>query len=115
MNKIYTSYFANIKKLNGQGIEPISIALFPPKWYEGKELKALAPDVTFFEGYKEHLITEERFKKFYQYKIEKIGKNRILEMINEIADGDVALLCFERPGEMCHRHILGNYLGIEEF
>lgn len=69
MNKIYTSYFGNLLKLKEKGIKPISIALFPPKWYVGDALLSLAPDSAIFAGYKENIISEERFKKFYEYKI----------------------------------------------
>ena len=113
MGKIYTSYFGNLSKLREKGIKPISIALFPPKWYDEDVLPDLAPDLTIFNGYKENIITEERFKKFYEYKIRQIGKEKILKMIE---DGqDVALICFEAPGCFCHRHILADYLGIEEY
>ena len=116
MGKIYTSYFSNLLKLKERGIKPISIALLSPKWYAGEELRDLAPDGTIFIAYKENLVSEERFKKFYEHKIKKIGKERILAMIEEKANGrDVALICFEHPNDMCHRHILAEYLDIEEF
>lgn len=115
MGKIYTSYFGNLPKLKKKGIKPINIALFPPKWYDGDELQNLTPDSTIFNGYKENIITEERFKKFYEYKIKQLGKEKILKMIEDIADGqDVALICFEAPGCFCHRHILADYLDIKE-
>ena len=116
MSKIYTSYFGNLLKLKEKRIKPISIALFPPKWYAGDELLNLAPDSAIFAGYKENIISEERFKKFYEYKIKQIGKEKILKMIEDIAEGqDVALVCFEAPGCFCHRHILADYLNIEEY
>ena len=116
MSKIYTSYFGNLLKLKEKGIKPISIALFPPKWYTGDELHAVAPDPVIFTGYKENIVSEERFKKFYENKIKQIGKEKILKMIEDIAEGqDVALVCFEAPGCFCHRHILADYLNIEEY
>ena len=116
MSKIYTSYFGNLLKLKEKGIKPISIALFPPKWYIGDQLSAVAPDSAIFAGYKENIISEERFKKFYEYKIKQIGKEKIFKMIEDIAKGqDVALVCFEAPGCFCHRHILADYLNIEEY
>jgi hypothetical protein len=32
---IYTSYFANLKKLEKANIKPIAICLYKPKWYNG--------------------------------------------------------------------------------
>lgn len=115
MGKIYTSYFGNLHKIKDKGIVPISIAAFPPKWYAGAELKVLAPDVTMFIGYKENIVSQERFKKFYEHKLKVLGKEEILKKIKEIAgDKDAALLCFEAPGQFCHRRILGEFLEIEE-
>ena len=71
MRKIYTSYFGNLLKLKEKGIKPISIALFPPNWYVGDALLSLAPDSAIFAGYKENIVNEERFKKFYEYKIKR--------------------------------------------
>ena len=116
MGKIYTSYFGNLLKLREKGIKPISIALLPPRWYAGDELRDLAPDSTVFIGYKENIVNEERFKRFYEYKIRQLGKEKILKMIEDKAEGqDVALICFEAPGCFCHRHILADYLDIEEY
>ena len=99
MGKIYTSYFGNLHKIKDKGIVPISISAFPPKWYNGEKLRFLAPDVTMFIGYKENIVSQERFKKFYEYKLKALGKEKILEKIKEIAgDRDVALICFEAPG-----------------
>ena len=58
MGKIYTSYFGNLLKLREKGIKPISIALLPPRWYAGDELRELAPDGTVFIGYKENIVLD---------------------------------------------------------
>lgn len=116
MGKIYTSYFGNLHKIREKGIVPISIALFPPKWYAGEELRELTPDGTLFIAFKEMLIPEERFMRFYEYKIKQLGKEKIMQMIEDKAKGrDVALLCFEHPDCACHRHTLAKFLDIEEF
>ena len=116
MGKIYTSYFGNLHKLKDKGIVPVSIALFPPKWYAGKELRELTPDGTLFIAFKEGLIAEDRFLRMYEYKVRQLGKEKIMEMISEVSEGrDVALLCFEHPDCACHRHSLAKFLDIEEF
>ena len=42
---IYTSYFAQLKKVKN----PISIALWKPKWYNGPELLSLAPTKIYLQ------------------------------------------------------------------
>jgi hypothetical protein len=45
-----------------------------------------------------------------------MGRERIRQLIDNAAQGrDIALICFEHPDRPCHRHILGKYMGIEEF
>ena len=41
--KVYTSYFANSKKLAAAGIKVIGVALYPPRWFYGFSMKNVAP------------------------------------------------------------------------
>ncbi len=52
MDKIYTSYFANLRNLP-DNVCPISICGKAPDWYKGIQYKALAPKYWFFKKYKE--------------------------------------------------------------
>lgn len=111
MGKIYTSYFGQLTKLRAAGIEPISISLYPPNWYAGKQLTEIAPHAADLLAFKNGLIPKERFEIFYRYKLTQIGKENILKKIEALAEGkDCALLCFEKPTEFCHRHILAEFI-----
>lgn len=41
--KLYTSYFAQVKKLKEAGVVPVSISLKSPFWFKGEQVKELAP------------------------------------------------------------------------
>lgn len=116
--KIYTSYFANGKKLRKNGIKMIGIALFPPKWFYGPTLREVAPTYSILHE-ESHEVYTARFKKEV---LAKVDPKMFVEVVERISQGtDVALCCFERPDDFCHRHIVAEWLNeklglnVEEF
>lgn len=105
--KIYTSYFANGKKLGKAGITMIGIALYPPKWFYGVSLKTVSPTYSILhEDNRERYI--ERFKKEV---LSRVDPKEFLERVKQYSNGkDVALCCFEKPGDFCHRHLVADWL-----
>lgn len=107
--KIYTSYFGNIKKLQQAGIKAIGIALYPPRWFYGISLKQVSPT-------KSILFAKDQTQEEYirRYKSEVLALQDIKQFLKtvEMASGgqDVALCCYEKPGDFCHRHILAEWI-----
>lgn len=118
--KIYTSYFANKKQLVEAGIMPIGIALYPPRWFGGKSIKSVAPTHSIL---KDPYFTEERYTQRYREEVlANVDLQEFIEQINSLSNGqDVALCCYEKPEDFCHRHILADWinehlrLDIQEF
>lgn len=117
--KIYTSYFGNVKKVEEAGIIPVSISLYPPIWRKWTQLRHFAPtkDILFNSSGQENYT--ERFNKEI---LGKLDPNEMKQLINIISQGkDIALICFEKPGDFCHRHLVADWLTeklgveIEEF
>jgi len=107
--KIYTSYFAKGKTLRAQGIKMISIALFSPSNIKCSHLMQVAPTYSIlYDKYR----TEERYThRYYHEVLGKLNPQEILNMITTIGQGqDVALCCYEKPGDFCHRHLLAQWL-----
>ena len=103
--KIYTSYFGN--RRNFGDLVPISIALYPPAGYLGKELKALAPTGKILR-YKDN---EEIYTELFNKKMEDFSAEKVFKYIEDISGGkDVVLLCYEKPPEFCHRHLVAEWL-----
>lgn len=106
--KIYTSYFSNAKRLAADNIEIIGIALFPPKWFSGVSLKMAAPTYSIF---KYSNCQEEYVDRYKKEVLSLMNPKKFLELINFHSRGrDVALCCFEKPDEFCHRHLLSEWL-----
>lgn len=109
--KIYTSYFGNIKKLKDAGIVPICISLYKPKFFYGIWMKNLAPTYQILHGD----LTQEEYIKAYKLDVlSKLNANTIIEQIKSVVNGrDVALCCYEKYGDFCHRHLVADWLSKE--
>lgn len=101
--RLHTSYF-NSGEWETKDV--VSIAGKSPEWYHGAEYKKLAPSFWFFEKYK-----RDGDKAFYteQYYKEVLNKLDPKEVYYELGRNTV-LLCWEKPGEFCHRHIVAEWL-----
>lgn len=106
--KIYTSYFSKGKKLTDAGIKMIGIALKPPTWYYGVTVHDVAPTPSILYGAQ----TEEEYTRRFKAEIlSRVNARAFVDKITQISQGhDVALCCFEKPGEFCHRHIVAEWL-----
>ena len=116
--KIYTSYFGNLRKLHEAGIVPISIARWNPRWYNGFTMQELAPTKYMLSD----ACSEEGYITMYKQILSGMYSGTILKSIESIGKGkDVALLCYEKPGDFCHRHMFAEWftkttgIQIEEF
>ena len=88
----YTSYYANYRKF--KGMFRVSISRTAPSNSCDIQLIKLAPTVELLQKYKCNSIT-----KFV----------KALSTLQEL-QGDVVLLCYEKKGDFCHRHLLAEYL-----
>jgi uncharacterized protein YeaO (DUF488 family) len=109
--KIYTSTFGFLKSIPPE-IVPVSIARFPPKWFDGREMKILAPEKTLLWKAKQGKISNEEYTKQYMEWIQKVFDPQSLyeKLKNNFFEKDIVLLCFEKKGEFCHRRLLAKWL-----
>lgn len=115
---LYTSYFANIKKLPA-GYVPVSIALYPPKGWAGLSYPALFPTPDILAGVKISRDKETYINEYKEKVLGKLSKEQVMNEINQLVGGKTAVLCcYEKPiaGEFyCHRQLVAEFLGIQEF
>jgi uncharacterized protein (DUF488 family) len=99
---VNTSYFAKSATHPGA----VSIALSNPKNFMGREYKALAPNGWFLRKYKLDGDVD-----FYteQYQAEVLDQLDPKEVLRDLGE-DAVLLCWEKPGEFCHRHLVAQWL-----
>lgn len=127
---IYTSYFAKLKKLP-DNIIPISICGKAPDWYTGLQYKKLAPKYDFFMKWKENHDNDYYIKCFKEQVLDKLTQYQVMLELQQkmsysvqmhlagvgkfIWDSNVysiALICYEKPGDFCHRHLVADWLKI---
>lgn len=108
--KIYTSYFANLKNLP-ETIVPISICGKAPDGYNGWQYKKLAPKWEFFKKYKETLDKDYYIKCFNEQVLNGLDPNTVIKEISVYSGGkDIALICYEKPEDFCHRHLVADWI-----
>jgi len=96
-----TSYFAK----NGNHKNAVSIAGSCPKNFVGREYKKLAPHYWFFQKYKEDGDKDYYIKKYNDLVLEPLNPE---EVYNELGE-DAVLLCWEKNGKFCHRHLVAKW------
>ena len=112
---IWTSRYSN-KELPNGNYYPVGISIGHPRFRLGYELReqcfSLAP-----KGYMLNMDIEN-FKEAYYGKLEGIGTERIISMVNKLderarSEGkELVLLCFEEvrvEGEWCHRPVFAQW------
>ena len=122
---IYTSYFGKLRSLP-DNIIPISITMGAPPWFNGVNYNKLSPKYDFFSEWKRD-GDDERFSKcFREQVLDKLSPLRIVSELqlmipNEIKEKmqspiyineevNIALICYEKSSDFCHRHLVADWL-----
>ena len=102
--KLFTSRYQN-KQIASTGMVAVGITRGFPRFklaYQlAKNERALAPTK---EGFR---LDGPAFESSYRAHLDELGVNKVRELLEKFAEPDKAmvLLCYEPPGEGCHRHI----------
>ena len=115
---IYTSYFGKLKSLP-ENIIPISICGKAPDWYDGLQYKKLAPKYDFFMKWKESHDNDYYIKCFNEQVLNKLNIltviRDLLDLVEDVVDKKICLICYEKPGDFCHRHLVADWLNKNGF
>lgn len=122
---IYTSYFGQLRNFPVNFI-PISICGGVPKWYDGAQYKKVAPKWSFFSVWKSTHDDEYYVEHFNREVLGPLNPQKVLDDIqalipekirNEMSapvwENDnvhVVLLCYEKRGDFCHRHLVSKWI-----
>jgi len=80
----------------------VAISQGVPKWYKGKVYKKLAPSWALVK-----VEDEKEYVRRYKYEVlDRLDPAQVLKELGE----DAVLLCWEKPGEFCHRRIVAEWL-----
>jgi uncharacterized protein (DUF488 family) len=113
---MYTGYFAKLKTYEEMGLIPISICAKAPSWYKGIQYKILAPKFGFFSEWKygSHKGDNNYYIEHFQKEVlDTLNYNNVINQFTKLSDGkldSVILLCYEKPGDFCHRHLVADWL-----
>lgn len=112
---IYTSYFAKIKQLEKNNIIPISICGKAPDWYKGLQYKKLTPKYGFFMEWKKSQDNDYYIEHFQKEVLDHLIACEVMEdlfALKPLQDKrkDIALICYEKPSDFCHRHLVADWL-----
>ena len=108
--KIYTSYFAKLRNLP-ENIVPISICGKVPDWYTGLQYKKLAPKYEFFIEWKKTHDSDYYIEHFKSEVLDMLDVNAVYEELAKMSAGkDIWLICYEKPSDFCHRHLVADWL-----
>lgn len=117
---IYTSYFAKLKSLP-ENVIPISICGKAPDWYTGLQYKKLAPKYHFFMKWKETHNNDYYINCFNEQVLSKLNAAEVVSdfsrMVRDfnLGKADVCLICYEKPSDFCHRHLVAEWLNENGF
>jgi hypothetical protein len=94
-----TSYFSS-KLWHGKNAVAISRGI--PKWYKGRAYKVLAPswELIRIKG------TEEYTRRYRNEVLNRLDPKKVYKDLGD----DAILLCWEKPGEFCHRRLVAKWL-----
>ncbi len=117
---IYTGYFEKIDEYTDKGLTPISIAGKCPENYHGFEYRKLAPKYRWWKKWHDEHLSNAWYKKQYEDSVlKKLYASDVYHDLERFGK-DVVLLCYEKPGEFCHRYLVAewfkkNGLPVKEF
>ena len=122
---VYTTYFAQLHNLP-QNIIPVSICGKVPSWYDGIQYKKLAPKYWFFQEWKRTKDNDFYIERFNAEVLEQLNALQVVTELqgmlpDEIkiqmrapfyasSDWHIALVCYEKPTDFCHRHLVAKWL-----
>lgn len=110
--KIYTGYYAKLKKYKEHNLYPIAISGKRPDFYTEAFWTDFAPRYKDFLEWKSGKDSDIQYTKKYREWLDSLNKQEIRDVLEELENEgkDIIFLCYEKPGDFCHRHILADWM-----
>lgn len=111
---IYTTYFAKLKSLP-KDIIPIAICAKPIPGFQCAIYKQLAPRFDFYSKYKVDGDESDFITCYNEQILKSLNPAKVVADLYYAAgkgycDGDIALVCYEKSTDFCHRHLVAEWL-----
>lgn len=101
-------------KKHGDGLRILITRYYPrgvKKGHFDKWMRELAPSKDLLKEYKDGQIDWKFFQSNFKKQMKKNESLEIIEkLVNISKQKNITLLCYEKDGDNCHRHILQNMI-----
>lgn len=98
---------------------PISICGKAPDWYKGLQYKKLAPKYGFFMEWKKNHDNDYYIEHFQAEVLDGLDAATVIKELNYLVPNVngkyIALICYEKPSDFCHRHLVAEWLNQNGF
>ena len=101
----FTTYFAQVRRLDPKKSNLVSIARYTPKGFLGRIYLPLAPSPSLL-SYVKRTGDEEGYTKRFKAYLETLDVHKVAK---DLKDGAI-LVCYETPEKFCHRHLVADWL-----
>lgn len=107
-----TSYFARLR-MEG-AVNPVSICAWPPRGSRIPNYPRLAPPQGLLRRFKAGTADIAQYTEEYEAMLAGLDPMQVLMDLRALTgaaeDEDITLVCFEKDGEFCHRHLARAWL-----
>lgn len=115
---LYTSYYGKYSRLRRPNSVGVQISNTCPEWCSGMYLdwREYAPAWSDIKAFRAGEMTEEEFKSRYLSTLDsKFDKADVQRKVGELLQqyDEVVFLCYERIGDVCHRHWFAEWLELD--
>ena len=109
--KIYTSYFAKMNKFPSDFI-PVAICGWIPDFYKGLWTKKVAPKWSFLQAWKQNHDNDLYIEHFNKEILDATTPEDFINLLKNMTNNaeNVVLLCYEKPSDFCHRHLVADWI-----
>lgn len=117
--RILTSYFGMARKIASLHPDFVQVAIcgkmtFP---WRGLRYAGLAPKPWFFAEWKKSHDNDSFAGHFADEVLASLDRNEVKRDLAELAGGEnktIVLMCYEKPTDFCHRHIVSRWINGDE-
>lgn len=102
--RIYTSNYAR----SGRNSHAVSISASAPDYYAGEHISSLVPTWHMIREYKSGRMDKEEYSQLYIALMK--ARNGTAEKIYSTIPHETIMLCYEKPGDFCHRRVLADWI-----
>lgn len=93
--------------MTASGIKVICVAIGRPKFLQAPQMLNVCPTRYMVSG----PCSREEYLRLYDQILARQDAHQVVKQIEALSGGnDVALCCYEKPGDFCHRHILAKWI-----